>query len=206
MCLHCPECGRGARGGAGGLGLAGRNPDTGKWRRRLTGGLLAALAVSLAACERETRRFREVPPTISADVTMPLEGSAVGLGGGYERNAWAVSEGKRLFRQYNCTGCHAQGGGAIGPALMDSEWIYGSTPEQIYATIVQGQPNGMPAYGEKVGASQVWQLVAYVRSLSGWIRKDVASGRDDGMQVKAQEQQTDEQPRRPPSGAPAGRP
>jgi len=75
--------------------------------------------------------------------------------------------------------------------------------EQIYATIVQGRPNGMPAFAGKLPATQVWQLVAYVRSLSGWIRKDVAPARDDAMQVKAQEQQTDvQQPRQssvPPS-------
>ena len=43
-------------------------------------------------------------------------------------SAYAVSEGKRLYNAYNCVGCHAQGGGAIGPALMDSDWIYGSQP------------------------------------------------------------------------------
>ena len=39
------------------------------------------------------------------------------------------------------------GGGGIGPPLMDDRWIYGSAPENIYASIVQGRPNGMPAWG-----------------------------------------------------------
>jgi cytochrome c oxidase cbb3-type subunit 3 len=85
---------------------------------------------------------------------------------------------------------------------MDAEWIYGSSPDNIYASIVGGRPNGMPAFGGKLAVTQVWQLVAYVRSLSGWIRKDVAPGRDDAMQVKAQEQATDEQTPRS-SGTPA---
>ena len=32
-----------------------------------------------------------------------------------------MGEGKRLFAAYNCNGCHAQGGGGIGPPLMDSK-------------------------------------------------------------------------------------
>jgi cytochrome c oxidase cbb3-type subunit 3 len=120
----------------------------------------------------------------------------VTLRSAYAENAYAVAEGKRLFSQFNCVGCHALGGGAIGPALMDEEWIYGSAPENIFASIVEGRPNGMPAFGGKIVTTQVWQLVAYVRSLSGRIRKDVAPGRDDALQAKAQEQATtEEQPR-----------
>jgi cytochrome c oxidase cbb3-type subunit 3 len=74
---------------------------------------------------------------------------------------------------------------------MDAKWLYGSEPEQIFETIVQGRPNGMPAFGNKIVADQVWQLVAYVRSMSGLLRKDVASGRNDDMQVRSQEQSTE---------------
>src|SRR5947207_328285 len=55
----------------------------------------------------------------------------------YEGNAQTVSEGQRLFEQYNCSGCHFHGGGGIGPALMDSDWIYGSSPANIYASITE---------------------------------------------------------------------
>jgi cytochrome c oxidase cbb3-type subunit 3 len=90
----------------------------------------------------------------------------------------------------NCSGCHFQGGGGIGPPLMDSEWIYGSEPENIFETIVEGRPNGMPSFRGKLGNDQIWQLVAYVRSMSGLLPKDVASGRNDDMQVRSQEQST----------------
>jgi cytochrome c oxidase cbb3-type subunit 3 len=130
----------------------------------------------------------------------------VKLRSAYEENAWAVSEGKRLFSQFNCTGCHALGGGSIGPALMDEEWLYGSDPEDIFATIAGGRPNGMPAFGGKLATTQVWQLVAYVRSLSGWLRKDVAPGRDDAMQATPQEQATTEQEPRSSPPASADRP
>jgi cytochrome c oxidase cbb3-type subunit 3 len=74
---------------------------------------------------------------------------------------------------------------------MDSQWIYGSQPENIFATIVEGRPNGMPAFRGKLGNDQVWKLVAYVRSMSGLLAKDVASGRNDDMQVRSQEQSTE---------------
>ena len=79
----------------------------------------------------------------------------------------------------------------MGPPLMDDKWIYGSEPHNIFETIVQGRPNGMPAFGNKIVTDQVWQIVAYVRSMSGQLRKDVAPGRGDDMQVRSQEQQTE---------------
>jgi cytochrome c oxidase cbb3-type subunit 3 len=74
---------------------------------------------------------------------------------------------------------------------MDSEWIYGSRPENVFATIAEGRPNGMPAFAGKINPDMIWQLVAYVRSMSGLLRKDVAPGRTDGMQVRSQEQASD---------------
>ena len=113
----------------------------------------------------------------------------------YEENAYAISEGKRLYEWFNCVGCHFHGGGGIGPPLMDDQWIYGSEPENIFATIVQGRPNGMPSFRGKMPDYQVWQLAAYVRSLSGLIAQDVAPGRSDHMNVKKPEQSKEaEQP------------
>jgi len=81
-------------------------------------------------------------------------------------NPAAVETGKRLFSQYNCSGCHSNGGGGMGPSLMDDEWIYGDRLEQIHQTLVEGRPNGMPAWGGKIPDEQLWQLAAYVRSMS----------------------------------------
>jgi len=84
----------------------------------------------------------------------------------YYENPQAVVEGKRLFSQYNCSGCHSNGGGGMGPDLMDDEWIYGDRLEQIHQTLVEGRPNGMPAWGGKIPDAQLWALAAYVRSMS----------------------------------------
>ncbi len=61
---------------------------------------------------------------------------------------------------------------------------------QIFASIQQGRPNGMPSFRGKLTNDQIWQLVAYVRSLSGMGRRDVRGGRDDAMYGKSSEQNT----------------
>lgn len=84
----------------------------------------------------------------------------------YGHNAKAVTEGKRLYHWYNCSGCHFEGGGGIGPPLMDDDWIYGSEPQNIYNTIMEGRPEGMPAYRGRISQEHAWQIVAYVQTLN----------------------------------------
>jgi cytochrome c oxidase cbb3-type subunit III len=163
----------------------------------------ATVLLLLTACEREERRFDPPPsatPGAARRVTQLQPGPPVqtigvpspsSQRGPYEENAYGVAQGKTLYNQFNCSGCHSQGGGGMGPPLMDDQWIYGSTPEKIFESIVQGRPNGMPAFGNKIVADQVWQIVAYVRSMSGLLRKDVAPGRSDDMYVRSQEQATE---------------
>jgi cytochrome c oxidase cbb3-type subunit III len=176
--------------------MSSRSRSRCRWRRELIAAAL--LAAGLSACQREDRRFRTWPPAASAIPAVRQSQLQPGpttrdlaVRNEYEGNAWAVSEGKRLYNQFNCSGCHFQGGGGIGPPLMDSQWIYGSQPENIFATIIEGRPNGMPSFRGKLGNDQVWKLVAYVRSMSGLLAKDVASGRNDDMQVRSQEQSTE---------------
>ena len=149
----------------------------------------------LMACEREERRFREMPAGAARRNRERLVTLVPGpktpdvkVENPYGYNAYGIAEGKRLFSWYNCVGCHAHGGGGMGPPLMDERWRYGSDPENIFATIVEGRPNGMPSFRGKIPEHQVWQLVAYVRSLSGNVPKDAAGGRADNMQVRKQEQ------------------
>jgi cytochrome c oxidase cbb3-type subunit 3 len=139
--------------------------------------------LALSGCYREQRPTK-APPSASGVATPSYSaGAAVPVSNRYEENAYAVSQGKTWYRAYNCAGCHAQGGGNIGPALMDDKWRYGADPASIYATIAHGRPNGMPAYGEHVPEDQIWQLVAYVRSMSGQLRSDVAGTRSDTLQA-----------------------
>ena len=135
--------------------------------------LLVLCAIVVVACEREQRRFSEIAPSArpaaGLDAAKPrIVGTrSASTGNPYAGNGWAVAEGKRLYQAFNCNGCHFQGGGGMGPALMDKQWIYGGDPRSIYETIAEGRPNGMPAFGSRIGEQQVWQLVAYVQALGG---------------------------------------
>jgi len=151
--------------------------------------VVLVLATALAGCYREQREFESPPDGSKVLDTVRLTGQQPGearpgapASNKYEENAYALAQGKRLFRWYNCNGCHAQGGGNMGPALMDGKWIYGSEPPQIFATIAQGRPNGMPSFRGHITDDQIWQLVAYVRSMSGLVRSDAAPSRNDGLQ------------------------
>ena len=84
----------------------------------------------------------------------------------YDGNPQAIEAGARLFNWYNCSGCHFHGAGGMGPALMDPQWRYGGRIDQIHASIVQGRPNGMPSWGGKIPDQAIWEIAAYVRSLS----------------------------------------
>jgi cytochrome c oxidase cbb3-type subunit 3 len=148
---------------------------------RAAGAAFALLAAALgAACPRETRDVRAQPaqsgirPEATPERVVPGPPSDAARfhlrtpqarDNPYIGNAYAVSEGQRLFSQYNCTGCHARGGGGMGPALIDSEWRYGESPGALYETISEGRENGMPAFGRRIPEYQIWQLVAYVGTI-----------------------------------------
>jgi cytochrome c oxidase cbb3-type subunit 3 len=155
--------------------------------------LWIAASIALASCEREKREF--VKPVTPSHPVAQAEGLAdlqpgqpgpgmkpTGAAGGYnESSAYELSQGKQWYRWYNCAGCHANGGGSIGPALMDNNWIYGKKPDEIFATIMEGRPNGMPSFRGRIPEAQAWQIVAYVRSLSGLVTQTAAPNRGDTM-------------------------
>jgi cytochrome c oxidase cbb3-type subunit 3 len=174
---------------------------------RQCGRVAAAVAFALTlACEREERRLNNASPSAPAYAAVTLDTLQPGVPSPEltvkspsEGNAYDISEGKRLFEQWNCSGCHSHGGGGMGPPLMDNEWIYGSAPENIVATIVEGRPNGMPSFRNRITNTQLWQLAAYVRSMAGLEAKAPSPGRDDNMQYKVDEQRTPIRTPRPSS-------
>jgi cytochrome c oxidase cbb3-type subunit 3 len=147
--------------------------------------------LTLAGCEREDREYRANPATtesvekialspLSPGASGPVEMRS-GQGQHFEENAFHIAQGKKLYVWFNCNGCHANGGGGSGPALMDDRWIYGAAIENIVQTIREGRPNGMPSFRGKVPDDQIWQLAAYVRSMGRYVPKDAAPGRTDDM-------------------------
>jgi cytochrome c oxidase cbb3-type subunit 3 len=97
------------------------------------------------------------PVSIASAISNPFEGSPQ-----------AIQEGKQLFASMNCVYCHgAQASGLMGPSLNAPGWRYGGTPAEIYNSIHDGRPKGMPAWGARLPPDQIWKLVAYIESLGG---------------------------------------
>jgi cytochrome c oxidase cbb3-type subunit III len=151
--------------------------------------MLAIALLSASGCEREARPFPERTATATGT---PRPGQSQLYPGGvrpaesataspFQENAYGMAEGKRLFEAFNCSGCHAHGGGGMGPPLMDDRWIYGARPGNIFASIVEGRPNGMPTWRNKIPDQQVWQIVAYIQSMNGQAPIDVLPGRSDHL-------------------------
>lgn len=125
------------------------------------------LVLAIGACGRETRDYR------STGMQAPSRAAA------FEGNAWHIAQGQRLFAWMNCSGCHSHGGGGMGPPLMDNEWRYGRSMEQIVSTIMNGRPGGMPSFRGRITEDQAWQLAAFVRTLSAQTRHDMRPSRAD---------------------------
>ena len=156
--------------------------------------LLAVATLALAACDREERHSRAkpmgetVPAGTSPDTIWPggtVPQTLDPRAKLYDNNAPAISQGQSLYSQMNCGGCHSHGGGGMGPALMDDEWRYGGRIDQIATSIAEGRPNGMPSWRSKLTEDQIWQLAAYVRSMSGQPSKDAVNSRADAMSATA---------------------
>ena len=137
---------------------------------------LAMLLLLAAACDREERQPRGAPLPEGP----PLAAGTDPRAQEYENNAYHVAQGQRLYSWMNCVGCHAHGGGGMGPPLMDATWRYGGSMEDIVRTIMHGRPNGMPSFEQKLTEQQMWQSVASERALSAQPRPGVLPGREDG--------------------------
>jgi cytochrome c oxidase cbb3-type subunit 3 len=152
--------------------------------------LAASAGLALGACDREEHHSRAkpigatVPAGESPDTIFPGSSSAPPLDPRaklFDNNANAIAMGQQLYTQMNCVGCHSHGGGGMGPPLMDDQWRYGGRIDQIATTIAEGRPDGMPSWRGKLTEDQIWDLAAYVRSLSGLPSKDAVSSRSESM-------------------------
>jgi cytochrome c oxidase cbb3-type subunit 3 len=97
--------------------------------------------------------------------------------------AAAIKEGASLFRG-NCSPCHGLGGrgGGRGPDLTSGRWTHGSTDSAISRTITQGVPGTeMPANGFE--DSEVWAIIAYLRSLAPPKRPIVSGDAGNGKKI-----------------------
>ena len=94
-----------------------------------------------------------------------------------------IKDGAALFVSYNCMDCHgADGSGAMGPSLADNRWHFGGDDGEVFQSIYEGRPDGMPAWGGRIPDDQIWRLVAYVQSLGSG--KDVSTENFTGKTIQ----------------------
>jgi cytochrome c oxidase cbb3-type subunit 3 len=92
---------------------------------------------------------------------------------------FAVNAGGAVFAAH-CSQCHGSGGGGVQasgfPNLLDDDWLWGGTTEDILQTVTYGIRNEehldarysqMPAFGDILEDDEIDSLVAYVRYMSG---------------------------------------
>jgi putative heme-binding domain-containing protein len=73
--------------------------------------------------------------------------------------------GAKIFRSH-CGSCHgARGTGGLGPDLTSGAFFHGSSDSDLFNNIANGIP-GTAMPGVFFEGTQVWQIVAHVRSLS----------------------------------------
>jgi mono/diheme cytochrome c family protein len=112
----------------------------------------------------------------------PMSGKLVTLTNPYEHDRRALAMGAQLFIAYNCIDCHgADGSGAMGPGFADGRWHFGGAPAEVFESIYQGRPDGMPAWGGRISNDQIWMLTAYVRSLAS---KDLSTENFSGKTIE----------------------
>ena len=111
-----------------------------------------------AAPEAETSPRADAPPTDQAAATRlnPFTGDAE-----------MVAEGRGLYFQVGCQGCHGGGGGGgMATSVIDDAWTFGSDDEMLFRLIKGEIPEQtMPTVYNVLTDDEVWQILAFIRSV-----------------------------------------
>jgi mono/diheme cytochrome c family protein len=101
----------------------------------------------------------------------------------YTDNAQAIAEGKKLYFNKSCNGCHGGGGGGgMCPPLTNVVWVYGDDDDTLFRLIslgsddlkkagysrkgTEGVVGPMPPFGELIDTDQdVWKIIAWIRTV-----------------------------------------
>ncbi|PWE32266.1 cytochrome-c oxidase, cbb3-type subunit III [Maritimibacter sp. 55A14] len=123
---------------------------------------------------QEITRFEEMNAPLDAKI---VEAGLTEIVADPELQNYASNGGAAVFKTW-CAQCHGSGAaGAKGyPNLLDDDWLWGGTMEEIHYTVTNGIRNEqnpdaryseMPAFGEILEGEQIDQVVQYVRMISG---------------------------------------
>jgi cytochrome c oxidase cbb3-type subunit 3 len=151
-------------------------------RRCVAALAMVVLLPALGACRKAGANVNDaVPPDVlpsAGGVAALPEGPYAGIAvsaleqtatNPYGSDSGAVKRGEQLFLGMNCSGCHGQDAksGIFAPNLTDNYWRYGGSDADVFNSIYEGRARGMPAWGAALSTNQIWEVVAYIRSLGG---------------------------------------
>jgi len=169
--VHCVQChGSGAQGA---LGYPNLNDDEWLW-----GGTVDDIHTTLRNGIRhagdDDTRISEMPAFGRDDLLTREQISDVAWFvrkiSGQETDDVAAGRGATIFAE-NCAACHGdngEGNRELGaPSLADAIWLNGSSHAAIVAQVNAPKMGVMPAWGARLGDTNIKQLAVYVHSLGG---------------------------------------
>lgn len=79
----------------------------------------------------------------------------------------AVENGKSLYFEVGCQGCHGGGGGGgMATSLIDDDWTFGSDDQTLFKLIKGEIPEQtMPVVYSVLEDDEVWRIMAFIRSV-----------------------------------------
>ena len=93
-----------------------------KRRHLATIATILVASTVLSSCDREKRELHDSPVMVNRISTVRLSSLQPGpptpdtiLRVNATTNAFSIAEGQKLFNWFNCSGCHSNGGGGMGP-------------------------------------------------------------------------------------------
>lgn len=100
-------------------------------------------------------------PVVTASAAVAVPPAANPFSGQAEE----IAEGKVHYHQM-CASCHGESGeGGIGPGLVGPQFVYGGGDGELYTSVMEGRPGGMPPFKDSLGEKKTWEVLAYVESL-----------------------------------------
>ncbi len=143
----------------------------------------AAEAADQAAEEAAKADAASAPPAGNRSLAEAVKAPKGTLKNPYTDDPKAIAEGKQLYLDYSCNGCHGgTGGGGMCPPLTNERFVYGSNDDVIFRLIAMGsdklQAAGysriatetvkgpMPGYEDIIETEEeLWKIIAFVRSV-----------------------------------------
>ena len=106
------------------------------------------------------------PPAADAP-PQPAGDTPVNAPNPFAGNTEIIADGKKLYFQVGCQGCHGGGGGGgMAASVIDDVWKFGSDDETLFK-LIKGQIPGqtMPTVYNVLPDEDVWKMLAFIRSV-----------------------------------------